>query len=191
MKRFLILLGGLVIMAAQLNAAQAIFAGGCFWCVQADFDKLKGVQKTVVGFDGGTSPNPTYKQVSAGGTGYAEAVQITYNPQEISYAQLVDYLFHHIDPTVKDAQFCDHGHQYRSAIFYLNDEQKRVALAAVEKYKKRFGQVYTEVTPSTQFYPAEAYHQEYYKKNPIRYKFYRWNCGRDKRVEKVWGDKNK
>ncbi|WP_232001673.1 peptide-methionine (S)-S-oxide reductase MsrA [Legionella spiritensis] len=168
------------------KTAQAIFAGGCFWCVEADFDKVKGVLATISGFDGGSTENPTYSQVSAGGTAYAESVKVIYNPDQVSYRQLVDYFVHHIDPTVKDAQFCDHGHQYRSAIFYLNDQQKKIALAARKSLEKQFKQVYTEVVPSTRFYAAEGYHQNYYQKNPLRYKYYRYRCGRDQRVKEVW-----
>ena len=172
---------------AVAKTETAIFAAGCFWCSQADFDKVKGVVKTVVGYDGGTSKNPTYEKVSAGGTNYAESVKVIYNPQKVTYKQLLNYFWHHTDPTVQNAQFCDHGRQYRSAIFYLNNQQKQQALASLQQVKKRFPQVYTQITPSTTFYPAEKYHQDYYKKNPVRYRFYRWNCGRDARLQEVWG----
>jgi peptide-methionine (S)-S-oxide reductase len=164
----------------------AIFASGCFWCAQADFDKMPGIVSTTVGYDGGTTPNPDYNQVSSGDTNYAEAIKITFDTRKISYAQVLDYFWHHIDPTVSDAQFCDHGHQYRSAIFYLNDIQKKEALQSAVIIKKQFPNVYTEISSSTKFYPAEAYHQNYYKKNPIRYHFYRSNCGRDSRIKEVW-----
>jgi peptide-methionine (S)-S-oxide reductase len=176
---------------APANTASAIFAGGCFWCVEADFEKLPGVIAAESGYIGGRVPIPTYQQVSAGGTGHTEAVRIVYDPAKVSYAQLIDHFWRNIDPTVKDRQFCDSGSQYRSGIFYLGEEQKRIAEASKETLVKsgRFQQVYTEVTPATQFYPAEEYHQDYYKKNPIRYKFYRTSCGRDARLEELWGRK--
>jgi len=169
--------------------ATALFAGGCFWCVEADFEKLPGVLKAESGYTGGQVKNPTYEQVSAGGTGHAEAVRVYYDPAKVSYAQLVDYFWHHIDPTVKDRQFCDVGNQYRSGIYYQDEAQRKVALASKAALEKegRFKQVYTEVAPAGPFYPAEQYHQDYYKKNPVRYKFYRYNCGRDARVAEIWG----
>ncbi|WP_239005236.1 peptide-methionine (S)-S-oxide reductase MsrA [Legionella sp. MW5194] len=180
----------LLFNSAYAKVEEAIFAGGCFWCVEADFDKVKGVLGTVAGFDGGTSKDPTYKQVSAGGTGYAEAVRVMYNPDVVSYRQLVDFFWRHIDPTTKDGQFCDHGRQYRSAIFYLNEEQKKIALASKKAMEKRFKTVYTEVVPSTQFYAAEDYHQNYYQKHNWRYNYYRYRCGRDARIDKVWNNVN-
>lgn len=165
----------------------AIFAGGCFWCMEADFDKLPGVISTTSGYDGGSQPNPSYEQVSAGSTNYAESVLVLYDPDKVSFAKLVDYYFHHVDPTTKDAQFCDKGHQYRTAIFYLDSDQKKIAETELAALQKKFPKVYTEVTPSTHFYPAEAYHQNYYQKNPLRYKYYRYRCGRDARVAEVWG----
>jgi len=170
---------------AQQNKV-AILAGGCFWCVEADFDKLNGVIKTISGYDGGLIKNPTYQQVSSGQTNYAEAVKIIYDPNKITYQELLFYFWRHIDPTVKDAQFCDRGKQYRSAIFYLNSQQKKQALASFKQIKTMFKIVYTEVTPSTHFYPAEEYHQNYYKKNPLRYQFYRRRCGRDVHVRNIW-----
>ncbi|MDF1655051.1 MAG: peptide-methionine (S)-S-oxide reductase MsrA [Coxiellaceae bacterium] len=172
---------------AMAKNLTAIFAGGCFWCMEADFDKVPGVVKTESGYDGGTTANPTYETVSAGATNYAEALKVIYDPSKTSYTKLLTFFWKNIDPTVKDAQFCDHGHQYRSAIFYLNPEQKKLAEQSLLPIKKKFKTVYTEVTPSTHFYPAEQYHQEYYKKNPVRYKFYRWNCGRDKRLKQLYG----
>jgi peptide-methionine (S)-S-oxide reductase len=169
--------------------ATAIFAGGCFWCVESDFEKLAGVTEAESGYTGGHLANPTYEQVSRGSTGHAEAVRVLYDPSKVSYEQLLDYFWHHIDPTVKDQQFCDVGHQYRSAIFYLNESQKKAAessKAALER-SGRFAKLYTEVVPATAFYLAEEYHQGYYKKNPIRYKYYRHSCGRDARVSEVWG----
>jgi peptide-methionine (S)-S-oxide reductase len=170
----------------------AIFAGGCFWCVEADFEKLPGVLAAESGYTGGQVQNPTYDQVSAGGTGHAESVLLRYDPSKVTYAQLLDYFWHHIDPTVKDEQFCDHGNQYRSAIFYANDAQRSAAeasKAALEK-SRRWSHIYTEIVPAGTFYPAEEYHQDYYKKNPIRYKFYRTRCGRDARVSEVWDAKH-
>ncbi|MDX2165288.1 MAG: peptide-methionine (R)-S-oxide reductase MsrB [Gammaproteobacteria bacterium] len=165
---------------------EAIFAGGCFWCVQADFEKLPGVVKTISGYDGGAHPNPTYEEVCSGKTNYAEAVKVIYDPKKLSYAVLVNYFIHHIDPTSKDKQFCDVGKQYRTAIFYLDKKQKKTAETVLGYVKKRFPQVYTEVVPSTTFYPAESAHQDYYLKNPASYAFYRWHSGRDQRISEVW-----
>jgi len=173
------------------GAATAIFAGGCFWCLEADFDKLPGVIATESGYTGGSTPNPSYHQVSAGGTGHAEAVRVSYDPAKLSYQQLVDYFWHHIDPTVKDRQFCDVGNQYRSAIFWQNDAERKIAEASRDALVKsgKLAHVYTEIVRASAFYPAEEYHQDYYKKNPIRYAYYRAGCGRDARVHEVWGDK--
>jgi peptide-methionine (S)-S-oxide reductase len=171
--------------------ASAIFAGGCFWCVEADFEKVPGVTRAESGYVGGKVPNPTYEQVSAGGTGHAEAVRVWYDPQKVTYEQLLDFFWHHVDPTVKDRQFCDVGSQYRTAIFYESDAQRAAAeasKAALEK-GKRFARIYTEIAPAGTFYLAEEYHQDYYKKNPIRYRYYRSGCGRDARVAEVWGEK--
>ncbi len=164
----------------------AIFAMGCIWCEQSDFDELPGVVSTSVGYDGGHTPNPGYEQVSSGATNYAEAIKVVFDPKKVTYAQVLDYFWHHIDPTVADQQFCDHGHQYRSSIFYLNEKQKQLAHVSEIKIKRQIPQIYTEIVPSTTFYPAEEYHQNYYKNNPTRYRFYRWNCGRDARVKEVW-----
>jgi peptide-methionine (S)-S-oxide reductase len=171
------------------GSATAIFAGGCFWCVEADFEKLPGVIEAESGYAGGRLPNPTYKQVSAGGTGHAEVARIYYDPRKVSYEQLLEYFWHHVDPTVKDRQFCDEGNQYRTAIFYRNDREKAAAEASKAALEKsgRFAKIYTEIAPAGTFYPAEEYHQDYYKKNPIRYKYYRTACGRDARVAEVWG----
>ena len=172
-------------------AATAIFAGGCFWCVEADFDKLPGVIATESGYTGGTTRNPSYYQVSAGGTGHTEAVRVTYDPAKVSYSKLVEYFWRHIDPTVKDRQFCDVGTQYRSAIFWQNEAERKVAEASRDALVKsgRFKHVYTEIAAASAFYSAEEYHQDYYKKNPIRYNYYRFGCGRDARVHEVWGEK--
>ncbi len=176
---------------STISAATAIFAGGCFWCLEADFDKLPGVLATQSGYTGGTTPNPTYHQVSAGGTGHAEAVRVTYAPAKVSYRQLVDYFWRHIDPTVKDRQFCDVGTQYRSAIFWQNEAERKVAEASRDALLKsgRFAHIYTEIAPASAFYPAEEYHQDYYRKNPVRYNYYRFGCGRDARVQEIWGGK--
>jgi len=177
--------------AAQDKTAKAIFAGGCFWCVEADFDKVPGVISTTSGYINGTVKNPSYKQVSAGGTGHAEAVEIVYDPAKVSYAKLLDVYWRNIDPLVKDKQFCDSGDMYRTAIFYLDDEQKKLAEETKKKVAAKFAPrvVYTEITKADTFYPAEDYHQDYYKKNEARYNFYRWNCGRDQRLEQLWGKK--
>ncbi|MCR4302609.1 MAG: peptide-methionine (S)-S-oxide reductase MsrA [Gallionella sp.] len=176
--------------ASPLQPATALFAGGCFWCIEADLEKLDGVIAVESGYTGGTLRNPTYQQVSAGGTGHAEAVRVAYDPQRVSYQKLLDYFWRHIDPTVKDRQFCDAGSQYRSAIFYQNDNEQRLALSSRQVLEKsgRFAQIHTEIVAAGVFYPAEEYHQDYYKKNPIRYGFYRNSCGRDARVRAVWGD---
>ena len=185
------------LVAAQTGAgapapAKAIFAGGCFWCVESDFDKIPGVLSTVSGYIGGTVANPTYEQVSRKSTGHAEAVEISFDPQKVSYAQLLEYFWRTIDPTVKDRQFCDAGSPYRTAIFTVGEEQMRLArasLAALEKSKPFKEPVVTQVAAAGTFYPAEDYHQDYYKKNPIRYEYYRTSCGRDARLKQLWGDK--
>lgn len=175
---------------AYADMEKAIFAGGCFWCVESDFSKLPGVTNVTVGFDGGLDPkNPSYELVSSGKTDYVESAEITYNPKEITYAQLLSFYWRHIDPTAKNAQFCDHGRQYRSVIFYSNAEQKKLAEQSLNKVQNIFPVVYTDIIPSTNFYPAEEYHQHYYLKNKLRYKFYRYTCGRDKRVKEIWHDK--
>jgi peptide-methionine (S)-S-oxide reductase len=173
------------------RTAVATFAGGCFWCVEADFDKVDGVISTTSGYTGGRTANPTYEQVSHGGTGHAESVEIVYDPAKVSYKKLLDVFWHNIDPLAKDRQFCDHGDQYRSAIFYHDEEQRALAEASKAEVEKRFEQpVATQIVPAGAFYKAEEYHQDYYKKNPIRYKFYRYNCGRDARLEELWGKKD-
>ena len=168
----------------------AIFAGGCFWCTESDFDKVKGVVATTSGYIGGHKNNPAYKEVSAGGTGHTEAVKVEYDPAQVSYAELLKVFWRNIDPTTPDAQFCDHGSQYRSAIFFMNDEQKRLAQkskSALEMNKPFKQSIVTEITQATMFYPAEAYHQDYHDRNPVRYNYYRWGCGRDARLEELWG----
>lgn len=165
----------------------AVFAGGCFWCMEPPFEKLDGVISVISGYTGGTKKNPTYEEVSAGGTGHTEAVKIEFDPQKISYKKLLDVFWKNIDPAAKDRQFCDSGSQYRSGIFYLSEEQKKEALESKKGLEKKFPAIYTEISPAGDFYPAEEYHQDYYKKNPIRYKYYRHGCGRDRRLEELWG----
>ena len=173
------------------NNATAIFAGGCFWCVEKDFEKLPGVIEVESGYTAGRTKNPSYEAVSAGGTGHVEAVRVIYDPKKVSYPQLVDYFWHHIDPTVKDRQFCDAGTQYRSGIYWQNEAERKVAEDSRDALLKsaRFKVIYTELAPASAFYPAEEYHQDYYKKNPVRYSYYRASCGRDARVAEVWGEK--
>ncbi|MBI5575283.1 MAG: peptide-methionine (S)-S-oxide reductase MsrA [Deltaproteobacteria bacterium] len=176
---------------AVAKPEKATFAGGCFWCMEAPFDKLPGVVSVTPGYTGGKLNNPAYKQVSAGGTGHAEAVQIVYDPARIGYDKLLDVFWHNTDPTAKDRQFCDVGHQYRTEIFHHTEEQRALALKsreALEKSKPFKEPIVTEVTRAGEFYPAEEYHQHYYKKNPIRYSYYRDRCGRDNRLKELWGD---
>ena len=172
------------------NPATATFAGGCFWCMEGPFDELDGVLSTTSGYTGGYTANPTYAQVSAGVTGHAEAVEVAYDPQRISYQELLTVYWRNIDPTTPNGQFCDHGDQYRPAIFYHNEAQRRLAEASkeeIERTKTFSAPIVTEITQATEFYPAEEDHQDYYRKNPIRYKFYRLTCGRDARLTELWG----
>jgi peptide-methionine (S)-S-oxide reductase len=171
---------------ASRGLAKATFAGGCFWSMQAPFEKLKGVASVKAGYTGGQTKNPTYEAVSDGGTGHRESVEVVYDPRQITFAQLLDVFWHNVDPTDGSGQFCDQGSQYRSAIFYHDEEQKRLAESSKAALEKRM-KVYTDVLPAGDFYAAEEYHQDYYKKNPVRYRFYRLNCGRDHRLEQVWG----
>ena len=176
---------------AQSATEVATFAGGCFWCMEPPFDKLDGVISTTSGYTGGHQADPTYKQVSSGGTGHTEAVQIEYDPAIISYEELLSVFWKNIDPTTADRQFCDAGSQYRSGIFYHNEKQKSAAeqsLKALQQSKPFENPIVTEITPAGRFYPAEDYHQDYYQKNPIRYNYYRFACGRDKRLETLWGE---
>ena len=166
----------------------AIFAGGCFWCTEADFEKLPGVTGAVSGYIGGTTESPTYEQVSKGGTGHYEAVRITYDPARVSYAQLLDHYFRTVDPTDSGGQFCDRGESYRTAVFAMDAAQRQSAEAEkAEAAKALSAQVVTPVLPAATFYEAEGYHQDYYKKNPLKYKYYRTRCGRDARLKEVWG----
>ena len=173
------------------NLKTATIAGGCFWCVEADFEKVEGVVEAISGYTGGQLANPTYKEVSAGGTGHTEAVQVIYDPQKVSYSKLLDVFWRHVDPTDPDGQFVDRGSQYRSGIFYHDEEQKHLAQeskAAMDKSGRFNRPIATEITMLTTFYRAEDYHQDYYKKNGIRYKFYRSGSGRDSYLKKTWGD---
>jgi peptide-methionine (S)-S-oxide reductase len=170
------------------QTAAAVFAGGCFWCTEADFDKIPGVVATTSGYTGGKLANPTYKQVSAGGTGHIEAVRVEYDPKRISYAELVRRFLPTIDVTDGSGQFCDRGESYRPALFVANAEQRRDATAALKRINARISQpLAVAVLPAARFWPAEGYHQDYYKRNSTKYKFYRWKCGRDERLKQVWG----
>jgi peptide-methionine (S)-S-oxide reductase len=172
--------------------ATATFAGGCFWCMEPPYDEIAGVLSTISGYAGGTKKNPTYEQVTSGTTGHAEVVQITYDPNKVTYEKLLEVFWRNIDPLTANAQFCDHGSQYRSAIFYHDEAQKRLAEKSKQAVQQRFKEpVTTEIVPAREFYPAEDYHQDYYKKNPIRYKVYRYSCGRDQRLEELWGASKK
>ena len=169
--------------------AKATFAGGCFWCVEEAFDKVPGVVATISGYMGGKTRNPTYEQVSSGRTGHTEVVQIEYDPKRVTYDKLLDVFWRNIDPTQKDAQFCDQGSQYRSGIFFHDEEQRRLAEASkstLAKNKPFKGEIVTEVTRASEFYAAEDYHQDYYLKNPVRYKFYKTGCGREARLRELW-----
>ena len=173
------------------RAAPAIFAGGCFWCTESDFETVPGVIDAQSGYTGGKAVNPTYEQVSAGGTGHTEAVRVTYDPARVSYAQLVDFFWRTIDPTVKNRQFCDVGSQYRSAIFWQTEEERTIAEKSRDALlaSGKFKEIHTEIVQASAFYVAEEYHQAYYKKNPLRYNYYRHGCGRDDRLEDLWGEK--
>lgn len=178
--------------AANTAPAQAvaIFAGGCFWCMEPPFDKLPGVLSTTSGYTGGNVANPSYEQVSSGGTGHAEAIRIVYDPAIISYQKLLDVFWHNIDPYAVDYQFCDHGDQYRSAIFATGAEQMMLAEQSKRELEdpQHLGKpLATQIVAASTFYPAEDYHQDYYTKNPVRYKYYRYSCGRDSRLEQIWG----
>jgi peptide-methionine (S)-S-oxide reductase len=176
--------------ASSDRLAKATFAGGCFWCMEPPFDKLDGVISTTSGYTGGYKESPTYEEVSSGTTGHAEAIQIVYAPEKIGYGKLLEVFWRNIDPTDGGGQFCDRGNQYRTAIFYHDDEQKRLAQQSKKALieSKGFKEIATEITAASTFYPAEEYHQDYYTKNPVRYKFYRYSCGRDKRLKELWGE---
>ncbi len=191
----ILLIGAWNIQSTSLAAADAIlgkayFAGGCFWCMEEAFEKVEGVLSVTSGYMGGTVANPSYEDVSAGRTGHAESIEVAYDPAKVSYRKLLDTFWRNVDPITPNAQFCDHGSQYRSAIFFQTDEEKRDVEAAkqVIEQSKRFKEpIVTQIVMVSQFYPAEEYHQDFYKKNPIRYKFYKYNCGRAQRLEELWG----
>ncbi|HXF92567.1 MAG TPA: peptide-methionine (S)-S-oxide reductase MsrA [Nitrospiraceae bacterium] len=185
-----------VVVAGPFNVpaasplAKATFAGGCFWCMEEVFEAVDGVASVISGYTGGRQAHPTYEEVSAGGTGHAEAVEILFDPAKVSYEKLLQVFWRNIDPTTPDRQFCDTGHQYRSAIFYHDEMQRKQAEAsklAVEQTKPFEEPIVTEIVPASPFYPAEDYHQDFYRKNPIRYKFYKFNCGRAQRLAQLWG----
>ncbi len=192
MRLLLILIMGVFMsIEAKANTQEtAIVAGGCFWCVESDFDKLDGVTSTVSGYIGGSAEDADYKKVSHGGTNHYEAVKITFDPARISYKELMDYFWKHIDPLDTNGQFCDKGSQYRAGIFYINDEQEQIAIKSKETAAKLLGKkIVTEILPADTFYDAEDYHQDYHETHPFRYKLYRGGCGRDKRVNALWGNK--
>lgn len=179
--------------AGQDDSAVAVFAGGCFWCTEADFDKLPGVLETTSGYIGGSIENPTYEEVSSGRTGHIEAVQVRFDPRQTSYAKLLEAFWPTIDPINGNGQFCDNGPQYRSAIFYLNAEQQHLAEAsktALTASGRLAQPIATEILAATPFYAAEDYHQDYHTKNPLRYNYYRHGCGRDQRLKELWGKTN-
>ena len=201
--RFLPLTAAIAVLAVTVHArsqqmassqstsgpgATAIFAGGCFWCVEQDFEKLPGVFEVESGYTAGWTENPSYGSVSHGNTGHAEAVKVHYDPEKISYGQLVEYFWRHIDPTVKDRQFCDTGTAYRSGIYWQNEAERKVAEASRDALlaSGRFNSIHTELAPATTFWRAEEYHQDYYKKNPVRYTYYKTSCGRAARLKEVW-----
>ena len=192
----LVLAGALLAVTATHAAAQeagkakATFAGGCFWCVEEAFEKVPGVISAVSGYTDGQVDSPTYKQVTSGRTGHTEAVEVIFDPAQVTYEQLLDVFWRNVDPTVVDRQFCDVGNQYRTGIFVHDDEQMRLAEASrkvLQESKPFAGPIVTPVVAASTFYPAEDYHQDYYKHNPLRYKFYKWNCGRAQRLEELWG----
>ena len=187
----LLLASSLNTLAAENKTEIATFAGGCFWCMEPPFDKLDGVLSTTSGYIGGHKADPTYQQVSAGGTGHTEAVQIKYDPAIISYTELLTVFWKNIDPTTSDRQFCDRGSQYRPGVFYHDEAQKIAAEKSLQSIRqsKTFDEpIVTEITAASTFYPAEDYHQDYYQKKPLRYKYYRFACGRDQRLEELWGE---
>lgn len=183
-----VLLAALPLAAAHAETKIATFAGGCFWCLEGPFDDVKGVRSTTSGYTGGSEKNPTYEQVSAKKTGHAEALRIEYDPARVTYAQLLDVYWHNIDPTAGDHQFCDWGPQYRPEIFYHDDGQKRLAEESRAEVEKKFGTVAVKITAAGEFWPAEDYHQDFYLKSPDHYAAYRKGCGRDRRLEELWGD---
>lgn len=188
---FGILLCLLPLHLTAAEPAEAIFASGCFWCTEKDFSEVPGVSNVVSGYIGGRTENPTYKQVSAGKTGHTEAVKVTYDPSKVTYKELLKVFWFSVDPYTKDRQFCDKGSQYRSGIFYVNKEQQGLAKESLAQLKRQFSitqPIHTEITAASQFWEAESYHQDYYKKNSFRYNYYRFSCGRDQRLKALWGD---
>jgi peptide-methionine (S)-S-oxide reductase len=174
--------------APAAGLARATFAGGCFWCMQSPFDATPGVVATTVGYTGGTQADPTYHQVGGGGTGHAEAIEVVFDPKKVSYEKLLDVFWHNVDPFQPDGQFCDHGHQYRTAVFVHDAGQRQAAEASKAALTKRFARALsTEIDAAGPFWPAEEYHQKYAERNPVRYRVYRYGCGRDKRLEEIWG----
>jgi peptide-methionine (S)-S-oxide reductase len=176
--------------AASSPPAKAYFAGGCFWCMEEAFEKVDGVVAAVSGYMGGTVADPSYEEVSSGRTGHAESVEVQYDPSRITYAQLLEVFWRNVDPVTPNAQFCDHGTQYRAAIYYQNEQEKRFAeesKVAIESSKRFVQPIVIQIAAASKFYPAEEYHQDFYKKNPIRYKFYKYSCGRAQRLEELWG----
>lgn len=172
------------------TSAKAYFAGGCFWCMEEAFEKVDGVIAVVSGYMGGTVSNPTYEQVSDGHTGHAESIEVTYDPNKVTYQKLLDAFWRNIDPVMPNAQFCDHGTQYRAVVFYSTEEEKRLSeesKRAIEQSKRLPAPIVTQFVQASTFYPAEDYHQDYYKKNPLRYKYYKYSCGRAQRLEDLWG----
>lgn len=187
----ILLLAGLILYVSTAAADKAIFAGGCFWCMESDFEKVPGVTDVISGFTGGTLKNPTY---NGNHSGHYESVEVTYDPDKVNYQQLLDYYWVHIDPFDPAGQFCDKGHSYMTAIFVANPEERKLAEASKQQVEEQFPnqKVTTQILDATTFYPIkgdESYHQDYYKKNPVRYKFYRFSCGRDQRVKEIWGDR--
>jgi peptide-methionine (S)-S-oxide reductase len=182
------LAGTLITGLAHAASATAVFAGGCFWCTESDFEKVPGVIMAESGYTAGKTANPTYQEVSNGRTGHTEAVRVTYDPGKVSYAQLVEHYWRTVDPTEKDRQFCDVGDQYRTGIYWGDDAERKVVEASRDALLKtgRFKQIYTELAPASMFYLAEDYHQDYYKKNPVRYNYYRLSCGREAQLKRVW-----
>ena len=176
--------------ASEATLGKAYFAGGCFWCMEEAFEKIEGVLSATSGYMGGTVANPSYEDVSSGRTGHAESIEVVYDPAKVSYQKLLDAFWRNVDPITPNAQFCDHGSQYRSAIFFQTDEEKResdTSKQAIEQSRRFKEPIVTQIVMASQFYPAEEYHQDFYKKNPVRYNFYKYSCGRAKRLEELWG----
>ncbi len=193
MKRIMLTVAAALLLLAHAASAQqlqkAVFAGGCFWCVESDFDKIPGVVSTVSGYTGGKTADPTYRQVTAGGTGHYEAVEITYDPAKVGYEALLTAFWHSVDPTDDGGQFCDRGQSYETAVFVANEKERRLADASKAAAQKQLDRpIVTPILPAGPFFAAEDYHQDYYTKNPVRYRYYRFSCGRNRRVRDVWGE---